>query len=255
MSGHWRFCVAASLFCAGLATSPAFSNPLTDLFNPAPKEAPPPAPAPVREACVPRPGNSAARGQHWFYHVDGHRKCWFQAAEATASVKRPIHHYAARRPVVVPEEDEVASHKKTPLDARAQLLSAAQPNALQPPAPAPEVTDDAPAPDSGAATIVPAAPPIAAQPAIDQLMADRAKPRPVDVEMLLAASSLATDMAASSVPPANPAAPSIPDADENHWELMATRAGMMLIALGFVFLLGSLLVSRFLDRRMVSRAW
>lgn len=66
--------------------------------------------------------------------------------------------------------------------------------------------------------------------------------------MLLAETPLARDTVASSVPPAAPGAPSIPDADEDHWELMATQAGVVLIALGLVFLVGSLLVRRSLPR-------
>lgn len=254
MSGHWRFFVAACLFVAGPSTLPAFSNPLTDLLNPPPKETAAPAPAPVRETCLAQPGSSASPGRHWFYHVDGHRKCWFQAAESTASVKKPIHHYAARRPVVTDEEDEVAPRKRTPLDARAQLLKTAPVNAAQPTTPTPEVTDQASVSDNAAATIVPAAP-IAVQPAIDPPTPRRAAPRSVDVETLLAASVLDKDTAVSSAPPAISAAPSIQE--EDHWESTATRAGVTLIALGILFMVGSLLVSRFLDRRMVaiSRAW
>ena len=132
MSGHWRFCVTAFILAAGIPTSPASSNPLTDLFNPAPKEAATPAraedapaPAPAREACLPQPGRSTAPGQHWVYHLNGHRRCWFQASEATVSAKKQIRHHFARRPAVAPEEDEAAPRKKTVLDARAQMFSAA----------------------------------------------------------------------------------------------------------------------------------
>jgi hypothetical protein len=238
MSGHWRFCVAAFLLLAGLSASPAFSNPLTDLFNPTPKEAT--APAPAREECVPQPGKSTALGQHWVYRLDGHRKCWFQADAATVSVKKQARHHAAKQPVIAPEENGAALRQQTVLDARAQLLSAAPADALKPTAPVPEVVDTASAPANGAATLVPAAP-IPAQPTIDQLTPDHPAPRSVDVEVLLAASSL--DTAASSVPPAAP----IPDSDENHWKLMATPAGVALIALGLVLLAGSLLASRFSD--------
>lgn len=261
MSGHWRFFVAACFF-ASLSTSPAFSNALTDLFNPAPKEAEAPAPAPpaaaaaAKEACASRPGSSAAPGQHWFYRVDGDRKCWFQRAERAVSVKKLVRHYASKRPAVAPEENKIALHNRTVLDARDQLLSAAPADAPQPTAPVPNVVDKASVAANEAATIAPAAP-VAAQPAIDQLTPDgaapdRATPHQVDVEMLLADSSLDKDTKASSVPAAAPAAPSVPDADEGHWGSTTTRAGAMLIALGFVFLLGSLLVSRFLDSRVMS---
>jgi hypothetical protein len=253
MSGHWRFCVAASLFFAGLSfaslsTSPALSNPLTDLFNPAPKEEAT-APAPVREACVPQPGRSTAPGRHWVYHVDGHRKCWFQADEATVSLRKRIHHYAAKQPVIASEENAAALHKKTFADARAQLLSAAPADAVQSTPPAPGVVDTASVPANGAATLVPAAP-IVAAPTVDQLTPGHVTPRPLDVEMLLAAAPPASDTVTSSAPQAAPSTPSIPDADEDQWELIATRAAMVLIALGLVVLVGSLLASRFLDPRL-----
>ena len=247
MSGYWRFCVAAFLLLAGLSTWPAFSNPLTDLFNPAPKEAA--APAPAREECLLQPGRSTAPGQHWVYRLDGHRKCWFQADEATVAVKKQAHHYGVKQPVIAAEENEAALREKTVADARAQLLSAAPADASQPTPPAPEVVDPASVPADRTATLVLAAP-VVAEPKIDRLTPDHATPRPVDVEMLLAAASPVGDTVASSVPPATPVAPSIPDADENQWGLTAPRAGMALIALGLVFLAGSLLASRFLDPRV-----
>jgi hypothetical protein len=89
--------------------------------------------------------------------------------------------------------------------------------------------------------------PIATEPTIDALTPDKAPPRSVDVEMLLAASTIDKDMAASAAPPTTPDASSV--AVANAWELTAARAGMGLIALGFVFLVGSLLVSLFVDPR------
>ena len=196
MSGHWRFCVAAFLFLAGLSISPAFSNPLTDLFN-VPKEAAAPAPAPAREACALQPGKPAS-GQHWFYRLDGRRKCWYQADEAQLSVKRQIHHRIdriANRRAVAPEENEAELRDKTVLDARAQLLSAASAGAPQPAASGPEVVDTPSVPARETATPEPAAP-VAAQPTIGPLTPDHATPRSVDVETLLAASTLDKDMAA-----------------------------------------------------------
>jgi hypothetical protein len=236
VSGHWRYCVAAFLLFGGLSTSPASSNPLTDLFNFAPKEAA--APTAAQENCVLQPGKSTAPGQHWVYRRDGHRKCWFQADQATVSGKKQIRHQAAKRPAIAPEEEEVALGKTTVLDAQAQLLSAAPAGAPPPAASAPEGLDTASVPAHGAATLVPASP-IAAKPTIDQITPEHATPRSVDVEMLLAASTLDNDAAASS----EPVAPPVVGADD--WELMAARAGMVLIALGFV-LVGSLLANRFL---------
>jgi hypothetical protein len=244
MSGHRRFCVAAFLLFAGLSTSPASSNPLTDLFNFAPKEAA--APAPAQEECVLQPGMSTAPGQHWVYRHDGHRKCWFQTDEATVSVKKQIHHHAAKRLAIAPEENEAALRKTTALDARAQLLSAAPAGVPQSTASAPEVVDTASVAAPEAATRVPEAP-VAAPPTIDPLTPDHATPRSVDVEMLLAASTLDKDMGASSVPPTTPGAPSV--AGANDWELTAARAGTVLIVLGFAFLVGSLWASRSVDPR------
>jgi hypothetical protein len=250
MSGHWRFCVAAFLLSAGPSISPAFSNPLTDLFNPAPNEAAAaPAPAPAREACALQPGKPAP-GQHWFYRLDGRRKCWYQADEATASAKRHIHHRIdriAKRRAVAPEENEAELRDKTVLDARAQLLSAASAGAPQPAASGPEVVDTPSVPARETAMPEPAAP-IAAQPTIGPLTPDHATPRSVDVETLLAASTLDKDMAASSEPTTTPGAPSA--ASAGNWELTAARAGTVgtvLITLGLVFLVGSLLASLFFD--------
>ena len=99
MSGHLRFCFAAFLLLAGLS-SPASSNPFAALFNAAPGEAAPPAPA--EEACLLQPGKSTADGQHWVYRYDGHRKCWFQTAEGTATVKEPVHHHATKQRAAAP---------------------------------------------------------------------------------------------------------------------------------------------------------
>jgi hypothetical protein len=243
MFGHWRFCVTAFLVFADLSTSPAFSNSLTDLFNSAPKEAT--APAPAGEECLLQPGKSTEHGQHWFYRHDGRRKCWFQAAEETVSIKKPVRQHSAKQTVIAPEENEAGLRKKTVVDARAQLLSAAPADAFQPTPPA---VDTASVPANSAAMLVPAVP-IVAEPTLDQLTPEHATRRPVDVEMLSAEAPLARDTIASSVPPATRGAPSIPDADEDHWELMATQAGVVLIALGLVFLLvGSLLVRRSLPR-------
>jgi hypothetical protein len=251
MSGHWRFRVAAFLLvAAGLATSPAQSNPLEDLLNPAPKEAaaPTPPPAPAKETCLLRPGSSAGPGQHWFYRVNDHRKCWYQAAERMASAN--AHRHAVRQAASAVEEDEPAPRKKTVADARAQMLGAAPADAAQPAPPAPEVADAAP--DSQAATRVAA--PVVIEPPIHQVTPERATSPSVDVEMLLADSSLAKSTDASSASAAAPATPSVADAGEGRWEAMATHAGMALITLGFIFLIGSLLVSRFREPRVASSA-
>jgi hypothetical protein len=247
MSRHWRFCGSAFLVFAGLSTLPAFSNPLEDLLNPAPKEtaAPAAAPAPpAKEACTLQPGRSAAPGQHWFYRLDGHRKCWFQAPEEHASARKQSYRHAARQPVADPEENEAAPRKKSVADARAQLLSAAAPDASEPAPPAPRVVVDAAAlPASATATPAPAAP-VIAEPTIEQLKSHVSR-RPVDVETLLAADvPLSRDTAVSSVPPAHPPASANPEAGKDQWGSMASQAGVMLIALGLVSVLAGLLLAR-----------
>lgn len=245
MSGQWRFCVTASLLLAGLSTSPAFSNPLTDLFDTAPKEAAAPAPAPVQPQCASQPG-TATPGHHWVYHIEGRRKCWFQTDEATVSAKRQIHHHSPKPIATASEENEAELHKKAVLDARAQMLSAAAARTPQAAAAAPEVVDAAPAP-AGDAPRSELAAPVATQPTLDAPALDKAPSRSVDVEMLLAASTLDKDMDTPSAPATSPDAPAV--AGASGWEFTVARAGTGLIALGFAFLLGALLVNRFLDRR------
>ena len=251
MSGHWRLYVTAFLFAAGLSVSPASSNPLTDLLSPAPQEAAAPAraadaaaaAAPAREACAPQPGKSTAPGRHWVYHIDGHRKCWFEANEAAVSAKKQVHHHMVKRPAIAHEEKEAELRKETVLDARAQMLSPAPVAAPGPAAPAPEVADTR---AREPATAVPSTS-IAAQPAINALTPDHAAPHPVDVEMLLAASTVDRDTAASSRSPTTPDATST--ASLVNRESTAVWAGTGLIALGFILLAGALLASRALGAR------
>jgi hypothetical protein len=254
MSGHWRLYVTAFLFAAGLSVSPASSNPLTDLLSPAPQEAAAPAraadaaaaAAPAREACAPQPGKSTAPGRHWVYHIDGHRKCWFEANEAAVSAKKQVHHHMVKRPAIAHEEKEAELRKETVLDARAQMLSPAPVAAPGPAAPAPEVADTASTRAREPVTAVPAAP-IVAQPAINALTLEHAAPHPVDVEMLLAASTVDRDTAASSMSPVTADAPSTASADKV--ESTSAWAGTALIALGLVLLAGALLASRALGPR------
>jgi hypothetical protein len=249
MSSHWRCWGSAFLLFAGFSVTPAFSDPLTDLtdlFSPSTKEAA--APAPTQEECLLQPGKSTL-GQHWVYRLEGHRKCWFQTDEANVSTKKQAHHHAEKQPVVPPAKNEAALREKKILDARAQLLSAAPAEALPPTDPAPEVVDAASVPINGTATLVPAAPAVTAPP-IDQLRSQQATQHPVDVDKLLAAGSLKSDAVDTSMPAATSAAPAMPDAGQGNWELTATRAGLVLVALGLVFLLGSLLASRFLGPRI-----
>jgi hypothetical protein len=248
MSGHLRFCFAAFLLLSGLSTSPASSNPAA-LFNAAPAE----------EECLPQPGKSPADGQHWVYRYDGHRKCWFQAAEGIATVKKPVHHHAAKQRVAAAEEKEATLRKRKAVeDARAELLRSGLAETPQPTPPAPElkVVDAAPIPAAGAAALVPPPPVVAKQAATDQLTPDHPTPRQVDVETLLAAAPAASDAVAASARPATPVAVPIAEAGDDGRGWTATWLGVLLMAMGLVSLLsssrtlwGAMPVGRFLDPR------
>jgi hypothetical protein len=248
MSGHLRFCFAAFVLLAGLSTSPASSNPFADVFpssnplagwfNAAPRETTPPASA--EEECLPRPGKSTAAGQHWVYRFDGHRKCWFQAAEGTATVKKQVRYRATKPRVAAPEENEAARRKrKAVVDARAELLRSAPAETSKPARPAPELklADAASVLATAAAAFVPPAP--IQNHGTDQLPPDRPTPRQVDVETLLAAAPATSNSIAASAPPAAPVAFPIAEAADDGWGWMVTLLGVLLMALGLVSVLGS----------------
>jgi hypothetical protein len=131
MSGHLRVCFAAFVLLASLSTSLASSNPFADLFNVAPKTAP--APASAEGECLPRAGKSTTDGQHWVYRLDGHRKCWFQAAEGIATVKKRVRHHVAKHGVAAPVENENAQRRREAVvDAHAEVLRSAPPETSQP---------------------------------------------------------------------------------------------------------------------------
>jgi hypothetical protein len=244
MSGHFRFCFVA-FFLAGLSASPASSSPFDVLFNSAPADATAPAPAPAaasapaEDECLPRPGKSTADGQHWVYRYDGHRKCWFQASEGAANVKKPVHH-AARHRVTAPSENESALHnRKAVLDAREELLSSAAKAAPQPPTPpAPEIKIADAVPVTGGAAPVPPAP-VIADPAPDQLATDHPTPRVVDVKVVPAAAPTASDTVAASEPRAASVAIPSAEAGDAGGRWTATWLGVLLMALGLVFVLGA----------------
>jgi hypothetical protein len=240
MSGHLRFCFAAFLLLAGLSTSPASSNPFAAfLGQAAPVEAT--APASAEKECLSQPGKSAAEGQHWVYRFDGHRKCWFQAAEGIPMAKKSVHHHAAKH-VAAPKENAATPRKrKAVVDARAELLRSAPAGTPQPapPASALKVVDASPVPATGAAALVPPPAPDIAKPATDQLAPENPTLRHVDVETLLAAAPASSDAVAASVPPATPVAIPIAEAGDEVPGWTATWLGVLLMALGFVFLLSS----------------
>ena len=274
MTGHLRFGFAA-LLLAGFSTSPAAANPLADLFSinatpakastPAPPEAS--APAPAEEKCLSQPGKSTAAGQHWFYRLQDHRKCWYQAAAGSVKARKqlhqPVHHRVAKRRADVSEEREAALHKrKSVMNAHAELLRSvpAPPVPPAPPAPELKVADAAVVPVTGAAALVPPAP-VLAKPALDQSTPDQPTPdqvrpdqptlgqdtpdqlvpRHVNVERLLADAPAAVPVA--SAPPATPVAVPAPQVSQGQWGI-ARWLGVVLMALGFVLLLGSSRVFR-----------
>jgi hypothetical protein len=248
MSGHVRFEFAAFLLVAGI-TTPAAANVITDFFSPSPApEATAAAPAAAPEECLRQPGPPTA-GQHWVYRYDGHRKCWFQAAEDSALAKKPARRRLARRPAAAPEEEEPSPRKQKDVeDARAELVSAAPAETSEPAPSAPKLTlvRTVPVRETDAAALVPPLPvlanpvqasPVQAKPGADQATPDQPAPRRVDVESLLADAPAANEEVASP-PPATPIA-----APGAKWggseERTPSWLGALLIALGGAALLAS----------------
>jgi hypothetical protein len=261
MSGHLRCGFAVFFLAAGLAT-PAAANVLTDLFTPntaseATTAAPAQAPTPAPEQCARQPGAPAA-GQHWFYRLEGSRKCWYQAAEDSTAAKRAARHRVASRPVAAPDESESTPRKQKAVeDARAELVNSAPAQRLEPalvasapaqtqePAPAqaamPQPTPAAPKVTmvhtvpvqvaDAAAQVPPALVPTTLgviQPATGQPTSDQSRPPQVDVEKLLAEAPAASDEVAS-------AAANTPGGRD--W--IASWFGVLLMGLGCVALLSA----------------
>jgi hypothetical protein len=181
------------------------------------------------------PGKSTAAGQRWVYRLEGHRKCWFQAAEETA-VKKQVRYRAAKPRVAAREENEAERRKrKAVVDARAELLRSAPAETSQPMRPAPEfkVADAASVLATGAAAFVPPAP--IENRATDRLAPDHRTPRQVDVETLLAAAP-ATSAAVAAAAPVDFSLTEAAD-DGRGWT--ATWLGVLLMALGLASVLGS----------------
>jgi hypothetical protein len=238
MSGHARFGFGAFLLVAGF-TTPAAANVITDFFSPSPApEATAAAPAVAPEECLRQPGPAAA-GQHWVYRYDGHRKCWFQAAEDSALAKKPVRRRLARRPVAASEEDVPAPRgQKDVEDARAELVSSAPAETPEPASAAPKLTvvHTVPVRMADAAALVPPAP-VLNKPGADQLAPDQPAPRQADVESLLAEAPAASGEVATA-PPATPIA--APGAKTGGGaERIASWLGALLMALGGAALLTS----------------
>ncbi|WP_249734501.1 hypothetical protein [Bradyrhizobium sp. sGM-13] len=189
---------------------------------------------------MPRPGTSTAEGQRWVYRSEGGRKCWFQAAEGTATVKQVRRRAAKPRAAAVEENEAARAKQKAVMDARAELLRAAPAETSQPTQPAPElkVVEAASVPaTTGAAAFVP--PATVASRVTDQPMPDHPTPRRLDAETLLAAAPAPSEAVAVSVPPAAPVASPIAEAADDGWGWMATWLGALLMALGLASVLAS----------------
>lgn len=235
MSGHLRVCYTAFALLAGLSTSSAFSASLSELFNGGPATAP--ARASAEAECLTRPGKSTADGQHWVYRVEGQRRCWFQVAEGTATVKKLVHQRATKyrvakyRGAMSEENQTAAPERKAMVDARAELPRSAPADASRPSPSVPaQVVDASPVLATGIATRASPAPLSKG----DRLKADEITPRQVDVEALLAATPAASDVVAAA---AMPLALSTAEAgdDGRVW----TWLGMLLMVLGLVSVLSA----------------
>jgi hypothetical protein len=239
VAGHLRFCFAAFVLLASLSTSPASSNPFSDLFSVAPQTAA--APAPAERECLPRPGKATTAGQHWVYRLDGHRKCWFLATEGIAMARQRLDRQAAKHRDAASAENETARRKREAVgDARAEFLRSAPAESVQPTPPASELkmVDAASVVATAGAALAP--PALVANGGTDQLAPDHPTPRQVDVETLLQAAPAASDPVAASVPPAPPIAEARDDA--RGWA--ASWLGVLLMALGLVSVLSSSRVLR-----------
>ena len=185
---------------------------------------------------MPRPGKSTTAGQRWVYRLEGHRKCWFQAAEVTA-VKKQVRYRAAKPRVTAPEENEAERPKrKAVVDARAELLRSAPAEMSQPMWPAPElkVADAASVLATVIAAFVPPAPHRKPRDRSAHVRPPHAAPgRRGD------ASGGRTGRPASSVAVVAPVTFPFTEAADDGRDWMATWLGVLLMALGLVSVLGS----------------
>lgn len=238
MSGHLRICFAAFVCLAGLSTTSASSNTFSAFLNADPARAPAPSSAEVE--CLSRPGKSTADGQHWVYRVEGRRRCWYQRAEGTETVKKSVQYRTARHRVAMAEENKTAARKrKAVVDARAELQRSAPEDTSRPSPSAPvQVVEAGPVLATGTATRVSPVPLFKR----DRLTADGITPRQVgvhadvqvDVEAMLAATPAVSDVVAA---PATPLAFSIADVgdDGQGW----TWLGTLLMVFGFLSVLSA----------------
>ncbi|MGV7218081.1 hypothetical protein [Bradyrhizobium sp. UFLA05-112] len=184
-----------------------------------------------------RPGKSVAEGQHWVYRLEGRRKCWFQAAEGSATVKKAVQHRDPKHRATAPEEKEIVARKRqAAVDARAELQRSAPLDTSRPSPSVPAQVADA-GPVLAAEIAPPASPVRAPNREDDQLTPDHITPGQVDVEALLAAAPAAGEVIAASAPSATPVAFPATEVggDGQGW----TWLGMLLMALGLVSILSA----------------
>ncbi|TYL86536.1 hypothetical protein FXB40_41875 [Bradyrhizobium rifense] len=224
MSGYLRFCVAGLLSVGALASAPASSNSLTDIFNTA---APQPAvTSPPEAECQRSPGNPIPGG-HWVYRMDGHRKCWF-LTEGTAKAKKTVRRGAQDRPPSLAENSASQPRQSAAIDAHAEILRSGPEESSQPPASVFKIADAA----SDART----GPPMTLAVSVaglhsQQLTADHSGPDQVDVEQLLAVVSADSPEAM----PADARIREVPD-EARSW---TAWFGVLLMTLGGFSLLSS----------------
>ncbi|MCP3371915.1 hypothetical protein [Bradyrhizobium cajani] len=231
MSGHLRFCFTAFVLVAGLSTSSASSNPFSGFFNAGPATASVPASAEVAEVkCLSRPGRSTADGLRWVYRVEGRRRCWFEVAEGTETVKKLLRQRAARYRVATAEERKSAvSKRKSVVDARAELQRSAPEDMSRPSPSAPvQVADAGPVVATGIATRM--SPAFLSRRA-DRLTPDEIASRQVDVDALLAVAPATSDVVAASL--------AFSTAEAGDGGQGWTWLGMLLMALGLVSVLSA----------------
>lgn len=233
MFAHLRF--YSAVLIAGLSTSTVFANPISDLLNSkSTSQQAAAAPAPEK-TCLSRPG-AATTGLRWVYHREGHRKCWFQAAEDVA-LKRPLRSRAAKSSAGATSENESTQPRRRDVDdARAELLRAPPETPL-------------PMQDTPDIQVVDAAPLLNIQRAESQrsekLATDRfistyLKERQPDVGTTPATTLTPRDAGgATSLPKAEPVILSVSETVDDGSGSAATWIAALLIALGLVSILGS----------------
>jgi hypothetical protein len=230
MSGHLRFCILASFLFAGLTmAAAAASNPLAALFGQSVEAAPQ---ALAKPECLSRPGISTIPSQHWFYHSDGHRKCWFLAPGRIATSRRP----ATDRTAKLAAARNVAARKREAVaDARDELLTSTSPQTAGP-APKVELVDVVPVSPLGASRAVPMAS-VAANPTSDQTASAQTAPPQFGGGAVLVARAPVSVATPSFIVSPLAASQDVPD-DSGRWS-NASWIGRLLIAMGIVSLLSA----------------